>query len=286
MSPGPAPAARRPRRFAPLALPLLLALAAPPGGAAGAPAVAAVPGGLVRWAGDGIEACEAAGRRWPPLAGACLYPIDLAAAPGVLAVARWRAGVREAAAIRVLDSPYPVQRITIEDTGKVELSPESLARVERERRRVGRLWAADGPGRFALPLAPPLEPLPAAGGFGARRFFNDQPRSPHSGADFAAAAGTPVLASAAGRVVLADDLFFSGESVFIDHGAGLVTMYFHLSERLVEEGAEVRRGQAVGRVGATGRASGPHLHFGVRWRGARLDPTLLLAAPESLPALP
>ncbi len=268
------------------AVPALLSLLAAAPGAAGEPAVAAVPGGLVRWAGEGIEACEAAGRRWPPLAGACLYPIDLAAPAGLVTVARRRAGGREEAAIRVLEAPYPVQRITIEDTGQVELSRESLARVERERRRIGRLWSTAGPARFALPLAPPLEPLPAPGGFGARRFFNDQPRSPHSGADFKASPGTPVLASAAGRVALADDLFFSGESVFLDHGDGLVTMYFHLSERLVEEGAEVRRGQAIGRVGATGRASGPHLHFGVRWRGARLDPALLLAAPEGLPAIP
>ncbi len=276
---------RRRSRRSPAAL-LLLAACAASAGAAGVPEVAAVPGGVVRWAANGIEACDIGGRRFPPLAGACLFPVDLSTRPGRLDVGRWRAGAREAAAIRVLESPYPVQRITIEDSGRVDLSPESLARVERERRRVGSLWATDGPALFSLPLGAPLDPLPAAGGFGNRRFFNDQPRSPHTGADFSAPPGTPVLASGAGRVVLADDLFFSGESVFIDHGAGLVTMYFHLSERRVEEGAEVGRGQIIGRVGATGRASGPHLHFGVRWRGARVDPALLLASPEGLPAIP
>ena len=87
-------------------------------------------------------------------------------------------------------------------------------------------------------------------------------------------------------MALAVDLFFSGQSVFIDHGDGLISMYFHLSEMSVQEGDELAAGDVIGSVGATGRATGPHLHFGVRWRGARVDPTLLLGAPDEVPALP
>jgi murein DD-endopeptidase MepM/ murein hydrolase activator NlpD len=95
-----------------------------------------------------------------------------------------------------------------------------------------------------------------------------------------------VLAIADGRVALAADFFFSGGSVFLDHGDGLISMYFHLEEWTVEEGGEVRRGEVIGKVGQTGRATGPHLHMGARWRGARIDPMLLLAPPEQIPTLP
>ena len=107
---------------------------------------------------------------------------------------------------------------------------------------------------------------------------NGQPRSPHSGEDISAPAGTDVLATNNGIVRLTADHFFSGKGVFIDHGLGLHSMYFHLSEVLVEEGQPVRRGQLIGRVGSTGRATGPHLHWSLRWRDARLDPMLVAGA--------
>ncbi|MBI2457957.1 MAG: M23 family metallopeptidase, partial [candidate division NC10 bacterium] len=105
---------------------------------------------------------------------------------------------------------------------------------------------------------------------------NGEPRSPHTGADFAAPPGAPVLAANAGIVALAADHFFAGRSVILDHGLGLYTMYFHLQESLVQPGQRVERGQAIARVGSTGRATGPHLHWGARLYGARIDPQELL----------
>jgi murein DD-endopeptidase MepM/ murein hydrolase activator NlpD len=130
-----------------------------------------------------------------------------------------------------------------------------------------------------------MEPMPEARSFGSRRVFNDQPRGEHSGIDLSAATGTPVLAVGDGTVVLAADHFFSGRSVFIDHGDGLVSMYFHLDTIGVDTGDEIARGERLGTVGATGRVTGPHLHFGLRWRGARIDPMELIRPLDRVPAV-
>ena len=247
------------------------------------PAVAAAadepevrPGALVRWPGEGITRCGMSGQKWAPLAGACWYALDLLTPAGGLELGRWVDGALETRRVRVADYPYPVQHIQLADDSQVELSAEDLARVRRENALIGGLWSRRGPPRFELPLTAPLERLPAGGRFGSRRFFNGRPRSPHSGADYAAPGGTTVLAAAGGEVALVGDFFFSGRSVFLDHGDGLVTMYFHLSRIDVEQGGRVERGQAIGAVGQSGRATGPHLHFAARWRGARVDPGLLL----------
>jgi murein DD-endopeptidase MepM/ murein hydrolase activator NlpD len=242
------------------------------------------PGTLVRWPGDDVEWCALAGRRFAPLAGACFFAVDLLHRSGPLEAARRREGRTETALLEVGRFDYPVQRLTL-PRRMVELSPEDLARVKRENRQIARLWSREGPRRFSLPLHPPLDPLPRGGRFGDRRIINGSPRSPHGGADYAAAGGTPVLAAADGVVALVGDHFFGGRSVFVDHGDGLVTMYLHLSRVLVEEGADVVRGQRLGAVGATGRATGPHLHFGVRWHGARVDPSLLLGDPDAIPSI-
>lgn len=259
---------------------LLLALAAGDGFASEtrSPAAVVAPGTVIRWPGPALLECELAGRRWEPLDGACLYPVDLAAS-GDLELVRRSGGGVASRRIRVGPYPYPEQRLEVEDR-YVAPSAAELERIEREKRRVARLWSLGSPRRFALPLAPPLESLPSASRFGARRIFNGQPRSPHSGADYSAPAGTPVLAVADGRVVLAEEHFFAGKAVFVDHGDGLVSMSFHLSEIAVAEGDEVRRGQRLGAVGATGRVTGAHLHFALRWRGARVDPSLLLGLAE------
>jgi murein DD-endopeptidase MepM/ murein hydrolase activator NlpD len=218
------------------------------------------------------------------VAGTCWYPVDLLQAEGAASLGRIRLGEVEQVTIRVGPYPYPVQELTVEDS-MVNLSDKDLARAKAEAQQVAALWDRRGPRRFTLPLHPPLRQLSPGRSFGARRIFNGEPRSPHSGVDFRGAAGTPVLAAAAGRVALAASHFFPGNSVFIDHGGGLISMYFHLDTMTVAEGEEVDRGQVIGTVGSTGRSTGPHLHFGVRWHGARIDPNLLLGPVEATPAV-
>ena len=261
------------RRSLPLlAAALAGALPAAPPAAEATPS--APPGSVVRWAGPELVSCALEGREWPPLDGACWYPLDLGRAGTVELVRRSTGGVASRR-VRIAPYPWPTQRLEVEER-YVSPSAAELARIAREKERVARLWSLSTPRRFALPLAPPLEKLPAASRFGARRVFNGQPRSPHAGADYAAAPGTPVHAAADGRVVLAEEHFFAGRSVYVDHGEGLISMSFHLERIAVVEGDEVRRGQVLGTVGATGRVTGPHLHFGLRWRGARVDPGILL----------
>ncbi len=245
---------------------------------------AIVPGSVVRWSADEIERCGKGGHRWAPLGDACLFPISLTER-GSVRVAIRRSGVWKEISLKIGAYPYPVQRLTIKDNSKVDLSSEDLARVRRENRKIGALWRQGGDRSFKLPLAPPLAKLPAGGRFGSQRIINGTPKSAHSGADFAALKGTPVKAVAGGVVKLAEEHFFAGNSVFIDHGDELVSMYFHLDEILVEEGQEVQAGEVVAKVGSTGRSTGPHLHLGFRWHGAKVDPALLLGPVEDLPEI-
>jgi murein DD-endopeptidase MepM/ murein hydrolase activator NlpD len=177
--------------------------------------------------------------------------------------------------VLVLKEKYPVQHLTL-PSEKVDLDDENLVRVKTEQERVNavlqnvsreRLW--DGP--FVEPVQGE-----AAGAFGRIRVINGQTRSPHNGEDITAPLGTPVVAMNDGIAQLTVDHFFSGKGVFVDHGLGLYSMYFHLSEVLVRDGEMVKQGQAIGKVGATGRATGPHLHLGVRVNGARVNPYSLM----------
>ena len=179
--------------------------------------------------------------------------------------------------IEVSTQSFPTTELTVAP-GYVQLNPENQERAARERREIGAVYATLTPaahwdGAFQVPIPG------ATGGrnFGHRRVFNGEPRAPHSGADLSAATGTEIQASNAGRVVLAKDFFFNGNAVFIDHGLGVYTMYLHLSEILVEVGDLVERGQVVGLAGATGRVTGPHLHWGARILNARVDPFSLLS---------
>ncbi|MBI1734104.1 MAG: M23 family metallopeptidase [Candidatus Rokubacteria bacterium] len=179
--------------------------------------------------------------------------------------------------VAVLGREFSVQRLTL-PPAMVDLDPETERRAVDESGRLRtlyrtisseRLWR----GRFQRPVAG-TEP---GTGFGSRRIINGQPRMPHSGIDYAAPRGTPVVAANAGRVALVADFFFPGRLVVIDHGLGLYTLYFHLDTTGVEEGALVERGQPIGTIGTTGRSTGPHLHFGAQVGSARIDPAALLA---------
>ncbi len=266
-----------------VALSAALATGTPHAGSEDA-AVEVTPGTVVRWSDPGTTLCGMGGATWQPLGDTCWYPIDLLAPQGPLVLKRGVAGHMQEITVRVGPYAYPVQRLEVAPD-MVTPPPAQVERIEREQRRVAALWWSQGSRRFSLPLAPPLDPLPETGGFGSRRILNGEPRSPHSGIDVAAPTGTTVHAAATGTVVLAEDLYFSGNSVFIDHGDQLITMYFHLADIAVTPGAEVARGDPVGTVGATGRATGPHLHFGIRWRGARVDPSLLLGGQSSVPRI-
>jgi murein DD-endopeptidase MepM/ murein hydrolase activator NlpD len=235
------------------------------------------PGTVVRWSGADTTECSVDGHSYAPHGDTCYFGVDLERT-GEMKVERRRAGEVEHAVVAIGAYPYTVQRISLPTDEHVDLSPANAARAERERVRIDAVFTRDTPSRFELPIAPPLARLQSQGSFGKRRIFNGQPRSPHSGEDYRAATGTPVMAAAPGVVVLAEDHFFGGNSVFIDHGDGLFTMYLHLSKILVKPDQEVRAGERIGLSGATGRVSGPHLHFGVRWRGARIDPAVLLAS--------
>lgn len=171
---------------------------------------------------------------------------------------------------------YAEQRLSVAPK-HVELTPESLARHERERAHQAEVIAI-----FSEPLPATLRlrqpvPGPRSSSFGLRRVFNGQARNPHSGMDIAAATGTPVVAPAAGRVVDVGDYFFNGGTVWLDHGGGLLTMYCHLSATHVKVGDLVRTGDRIADVGATGRVTGPHLHWSVTLNRATVDPALFLA---------
>ncbi len=171
---------------------------------------------------------------------------------------------------------YPEQHITLKDKSKVELSDADLARAKRDISAINGLkqhWRA-APGNdldFIIPAEGELSSR-----FGLRRYFNDQPRAPHAGLDFAVARGTPVKASAAGMVLASDDYFFNGKTIFIDHGNGLITLYGHLDQFDVQAGQTVSKGQLIGLSGMTGRATGPHLHWSVVLNGVMVDPELFI----------
>jgi murein DD-endopeptidase MepM/ murein hydrolase activator NlpD len=171
---------------------------------------------------------------------------------------------------------FPVQRLIL-PPAMVDLDPETERRAVAEGERLATLYRTVTPerlwrGPFVRPVAGQEPPT----GFGARRVINGKPRAPHSGTDYAAGRGTPVVAANSGRVALVADFFFPGRLVVLDHGLGVYTLYFHLDTVAVGDGDGVDRGQILGTVGATGRATGPHLHFGALIGGARVDPTALM----------
>ena len=174
---------------------------------------------------------------------------------------------------------YAEQRLKVSPR-TVDLSPEDQARFERERDHQAQVMAtfSEQPAGGALQSLRMQVPVPGrrSSSFGLRRVFNGQARNPHSGMDIAAATGTPIVAPLAGKVIDVGDYFFNGGTVWLDHGQGLLSMYCHLSSMDVRVGDVLRAGEAFCKVGATGRVTGPHLHWGVMLNRTMVDPALFL----------
>jgi len=209
--------------------------------------------------------------RWVAIVG---IPLSTKPGPHKLKVATGKETVD--VSFDVTDKRYRTQHLTIKDQRKVEPNPEDLKRIAAETKRSDTAlskFTTGGTPVFALQS--PVDGQ-RSDSYGSRRVFNGQPRSPHSGMDIAAAKGTPIRAPASGTVVEAGNFFFNGNTLFIDHGFGLVTMYCHLDEIKVKVGDKLTAGDLLGTVGATGRVTGPHLHWGVALNRAMVDPALFL----------
>lgn len=229
------------------------------------------PAPTAHYRGRNVMIVAEAGR-WNAVVG-----ISLATKPGTEKLRITRGGHTEVVGFKVRPKQYEKQYITLKNRHMVNPTKTDLARIQKEHARIHRALAAwseqtNIPARFELPVHGIVSST-----FGKRRFFNGQPRRPHSGLDIAVPKGTSVHAPGAGVVIDTGDYFFDGNTVFIDHGQGLVTMYCHLSRIDVAPGDRVEAGQVIGLVGATGRATGPHLHWGVSLNDARVNPLLFLS---------
>lgn len=243
-----------------------------PGGVAYVP----VPGGdvppIVKYDGHRAAVVQRDGQ-WVAVVG-----IPLAAKPGKQTLQVESSDGPVEVGFEILDKRYRTQHLTIKNERQVNPAPEDLRRIEQEQARSNAaLSMFTATGAPALQLASPVKGV-RSDSYGSRRVFNGQPRNPHSGMDIAAPTGTPILAPANGTVVEVGDFFFNGNTIYIDHGYGLVTMYCHLDSIAVKLGDQVKTGDVIGKVGATGRVTGPHLHWGVALNRAMVDPSLFLDA--------
>ena len=220
-------------------------------------------GAAVKWRSKTVPAFRS-GEGWVTILG-----VDLDTEPGEY-------HVDSEITINVVAKKFPTTRVSVDDKF-VNLSRADVERSNRENHEVGVIYQ-----RITTDLIPdeaftiPIEGDTSGTNFGERRVFNGQPRAPHSGADLKASTGTPVHATNRGRVVMAKSLFFTGNTVIVDHGFGIYSLYAHLSQIDVKDGEMVKNGQVVGRAGATGRVTAPHLHWAMRVQGARVDPFSLV----------
>ena len=231
------------------------------------------PAPLVRYGNQRVLVVPHAGK-WQAVVG---LPLALTPGPQTVQVSGLGSQRREFS-FTVRPKTYTEQRLTIKDQRMVDPSAEDLARIAREHeiiRRAFTVWTDLPPKslRFSQPAHGRISSI-----FGLRRFFNNEPRQPHSGIDIAGPVGAPVEAPLAGTIVETGEYFFNGKTIFIDHGQGLISMFNHLSRILVERGARVETGEKIGEIGMTGRATGPHLHWTVSLNNSRVDPALFLSA--------
>ena len=178
----------------------------------------------------------------------------------------------------VSNKKYPEQHITLKNQRQVNPNPDDLKRIDNElavQIKAYRTFSANTPSNLLLdkPVNGPLSSK-----FGVRRFFNGEERNPHAGLDFAVPAGTPIKTPAAGKVILIGNYFFNGNTVFVDHGQGFISMFCHMSKIDAKLGQQLARGDVVGKVGSTGRATGPHMHWNVSLNDARVDPAIFIGA--------
>lgn len=207
--------------------------------------------------------------------------LPLSLAPGNHALRAQRSDTApQTYSFSVQPKQYAAQHLTLQNKRMVNPTAEDLKRIDRDQAEIGQAFAA-----WTETDTPPLAfALPAAGrlssGFGLRRYFNGEGRQPHSGLDIAAPPGTVITAPAAGTVIATGNYFFNGNTVFLDHGQGLITMYNHLHRISVKPGRRVRQGEIIGEVGMTGRVTGAHLHWSVSLNNTRVDPMLFLNESE------
>jgi murein DD-endopeptidase MepM/ murein hydrolase activator NlpD len=183
----------------------------------------------------------------------------------------------------IADKQYGEQRLTIKDKRKVNPYKRDMERINKDRAEMNQAFTSFNKTlatrtEFVLPVDGPI-----SSPFGLKRFLNDQARSPHSGLDIAAASGVEITATAAGTVLATGDYFFNGNTVLLDHGQGLISMYCHMSKISVEVGDKLNQGETLGEVGMTGRVTGPHLHWSVSLNNTRVDPNLFLTTQNQKP---
>lgn len=204
--------------------------------------------------------------------------LPLTVKPGPAQITRRDAGGNRTLSFTVGSKKYPEQRITLKNTRQVNPNPADLKRIDAELAEQLRAYRSFSPGTPSNLLLDKPVNGPLSSRFGVRRFFNGEERNPHSGLDFAVPAGTPIKTPAGGKVILVGNYFFNGNTVFVDHGQGFISMFCHMSKIDVKVGQTLARGGVVGRVGSTGRATGPHMHWNISLNDARVDPAIFIGA--------